>query len=301
MILRLLPALATAALVATTLPTLAQEQLPWQRKEQPPARTYERYPQPPAPEEDDDQVPAYPYERRSPQQPQYQQRNDRNADNRVPYYNNAQPIDPNPQPRRNPPERRRSSEPTYGVPYEPPTTYQSDRYKTVAPRYEEPYDDRTFSPGEIRDAGHRFFGKITQGLASIIEYSFKRSGRPTAYILGEEGGGAFVAGLRYGEGILHLKDGRRFKVYWQGPSLGYDFGAEGSKTMTLVYSLWEPGEIFNTFGGIDGSAYVVGGVGITFLTNNQVTLAPIRSGIGLRLGANLGYLKYTSRPTWNPF
>lgn len=290
-ILRSLSALAAAAMAITTVPALAQEQLPWQRKETAP-RTYNP---PPPVTDDDDQVPAYPYERRLPQQ-----RTDRNAETRVPYYNNTQPIDPSPQPRRNPPERR-PAEPTYGVPYEPPTPYPNDRYKTVAPRYEEPYDDRTFSPGEIRDAGHRFFGKITQSLASVIEYSFKRSGRPTAYILGEEGGGAFVAGLRYGEGIMYMKDGRKFKVFWQGPSLGYDFGAEGSKTMTLVYSLWEPGEIFNTFGGVDGSAYVVGGVGVTFLTNNRVTLAPIRSGIGLRLGANLGYLKYTSRPTWNPF
>ncbi|KAB2851716.1 MAG: DUF1134 domain-containing protein [Hyphomicrobiaceae bacterium] len=294
-IFRSLSAFAVATFALSAAPSLAQEQLPWQRKDQqPPPRTYERYPQAPN-AEDDDQTPSYPYERRTPQQ-----RYDRNAETRVPYYNSAPPIDPNPAPRRYQPERR-TAEPTYGVPYEPPTTYQNDRYKTVSPRYEEPYDERTFSPGEIRDAGHRFFGKITQGLANVIEYSFKRSGRPTAYILGEEGGGAFVAGLRYGEGIMYTKDGRRFKVYWQGPSVGYDFGAEGSKTMTLVYSLWEPGEIFNTFGGIDGSAYVVGGVGITFLTNNRVTLAPIRSGIGLRLGANLGYLKYTSRPTWNPF
>ena len=299
LILRTLSALAATAFAATAVPALAQEQLPWQRKDQqPPPRTYERYPQAPAPVDEDDQVPAYPYERRV---PPAEQRRDRTTDTRVPYYNNTQPIDPNPQPRRTQPTERRPAEPTYGVPYEPPTNYPNDRYKTVAPRYEEPYDDRTFSPGEIRDAGHRFFGKITQGLASVIEYSFKRAGRPTAYILGEEGGGAFVAGLRYGEGVLYLKDGRKFKVYWQGPSLGYDFGAEGSKTMTLVYNLWEPGEMFNTFGGIDGSAYVVGGVGVTFLTNNQITLAPIRSGIGLRLGANLGYLKYTSRPTWNPF
>jgi hypothetical protein len=292
-ILRPFSAIAAATLAISIVPALGQEQLPWQRKDQQAPRTYERYPQPPSADEDNDQVPPPPYERRTPQQ-----RYDRNADTRVPYYNNTQPIDPIPTPRRNP---QRPSEPTYGMPYEPPNTYPSERYRTVNPRYEEPVDDRTFSPGEIRDAGHRFFGKITQGLASVIEYSFKRAGRPTAYILGEEGGGAFVAGLRYGEGVMYMKDGRRFKVYWQGPSVGYDFGAEGSRTMTLVYSLWEPGEIFNTFGGVDGSAYVVGGVGITFLTNNRVTLAPIRSGIGLRLGANLGYLKYTSRPTWNPF
>ena len=92
-----------------------------------------------------------------------------------------------------------------------------------------------------------------------------------------------------------------FKVYWQGPSLGYDFGADGSKTMVLVYDLQSPGEIFNTYAGVDGSAYFIGGVGITFLANDHVKLAPISSGIGLRLGANVGYLKYTREPTWNPF
>ena len=141
--------------------------------------------------DEDDQVPAYPYERRV---PPAEQRRDRTTDTRVPYYNNTQPIDPNPQPRRTQPTERRPAEPTYGVPYEPPTTYPNDRYKTVAPRYEEPYDDRTFSPGEIRDAGHRFFGKITQGLASVIEYSFKRAGRPTAYILGDRLYAAPIAG-----------------------------------------------------------------------------------------------------------
>jgi hypothetical protein len=135
----------------------------------------------------------------------------------------------------------------------------------------------------------------------VIEYAFQRAGRPNGYILGEEAGGAFIAGLRYGEGTLYTKDAGVHKVYWQGPSVGYDFGADGSKTMVLVYDLQSPGEIFNTFGGIDGSAYFIGGVGITFLSRDHVTLAPISSGIGLRLGANLGYLKYTQQPTWNPF
>jgi len=193
----------------------------------------------------------------------------------------------------------------YGRPYEPPPrgeVYRSDRQ---APR---DYDaeaevppDRTYSPGEIRDAGHRFFGKVSSGLASVIEYAFQKAGRPSGYILGEEAGGAFIAGLRYGEGILHLKDGTRRKVFWQGPSVGYDFGADGSKTMILVYNLYHPEEIYHTFGGIDGSAYLVGGVGITFQKHDHVTLAPIRSGLGLRLGANVGYLKYTRRPTWLPF
>lgn len=161
--------------------------------------------------------------------------------------------------------------------------------------------DGTFSMDEIKGTGHRFFGKVSVGFAKVVEHAFSRSGRPNGYILGEEAGGAFVAGLRYGEGVLYTKDAGEHRVYWQGPSIGYDFGAEGSKTMVLVYDLRSPGEIFNTFAGVDGSAYFIGGVGITYLARDDVILAPIRSGVGLRLGANVGYLKYTRQPTWNPF
>ncbi len=159
----------------------------------------------------------------------------------------------------------------------------------------------TFSPDEIKAAGHQFFGKVSMGFAGAIEYAFQRAGRPNGYILGEEAGGALIAGLRYGEGTLYTKDAGDHKVFWQGPSIGYDFGIEGSKTMVLVYDLRSSSEIYNTFSGIDGSAYLIGGVGVTFLKRDHVTLAPIRSGVGLRLGANLGFLKYTPQPTWNPF
>jgi hypothetical protein len=191
-----------------------------------------------------------------------------------------------------------------GRPYEnAPPPYAGNRdYDRPAPYARgDQSEGRTYSNGEITNAGHRFFGRITSGLANVIEHAFKRGGRPNGYILGEEGGGAFIAGLRYGEGTLHMKDGTRQKVYWQGPSVGYDFGAEGSKTMILVYDLDHPGMIYSTFGGVSGSAYLVGGVGVTFMKSDDVTLAPIRSGIGLRLGANVGYLKYTRAPTWNPF
>lgn len=159
----------------------------------------------------------------------------------------------------------------------------------------------TFSSDEILATGHKFFGRVSTGLARVIEYAFSKSGRPNGYILGEEAGGAFVAGLRYGEGILHTKDAGKHKVFWQGPSIGYDFGAEGSKTMVLVYNLHGVDELYRTFGGVDGSAYFIGGIGLTYQKSDHVTLAPIRSGLGLRLGANVGYLKYTRRPTWNPF
>jgi hypothetical protein len=162
-------------------------------------------------------------------------------------------------------------------------------------------DKGSFSAEEIKEAGHRFFGTVSMDLAKVIEYAFQRAGRPNGYILGEEAGGAFIAGLRYGEGMLYTKDAGDHRVYWQGPSVGYDFGAEGSKTMVLVYDLRSPGEIFTTYAGVDGSAYFIGGVGITFLARGHLVLAPIRSGIGLRLGANVGYVKYTREPTWNPF
>ncbi len=163
------------------------------------------------------------------------------------------------------------------------------------------YDDGTFSPGEIRDAGHGFFGSVSKGLANVIEYAFQKQGRPNGYILGEDLSGAFVAGLRYGEGWLYTRDAGRHKVFWQGPSIGYDAGAEGSKVMVLVYNMRDPYDIYHRFGGVNGSAYVVGGVGVMFQTYGDVVMAPIRAGVGLRFGANVGYLKYTPRPTWNPF
>lgn len=195
---------------------------------------------------------------------------------------------------------RQLDEPPYGTPYAAP----SDRYAPgPEPRrdYYEPDRDRTFSQNEILSTGHRFFGSVSQGLAKAVEYAFQKAGRPNGYILGEDAGGAIVAGLRYGEGMLYTKDAGTHRVFWQGPSLGYDFGAEGSKTMVLVYNLRDPAEIFDRFAGVQGSAYLVGGVGIQFLKGGDVLLAPIRSGVGLRFGANIGYLKYTRRPTWNPF
>lgn len=182
----------------------------------------------------------------------------------------------------------------YGAP--PPRRHYGD----PPPDYDA-YDQRTFSRNEILETGHRFFGSVSQGLANVVEHAFQKAGRPNGYILGEDAGGAFVAGLRYGEGTLYTKDAGVHKVYWQGPSIGYDFGGEGSKTMVLVYHLRHPHQIYNRFGGVQGSAYFVGGVGIQFQKHGDVVLAPIRSGIGFRLGANIGYLKYTRTPTWNPF
>ncbi len=169
-------------------------------------------------------------------------------------------------------------------------------------------DASTFDAGgggytidEIREATRGFFGTVSTSLASVIEHAFRKGGRPTAYVLGNEGGGAFLAGLRYGEGTLYLRNGGSQKVYWHGPSIGYDVGAEGSRTLFLIYELHEPNSLFRRFTGVDGSAYLVGGVGMTLLKGGAVTMAPIRSGLGLRLGASIGYVRFSSRPTWNPF
>jgi len=159
----------------------------------------------------------------------------------------------------------------------------------------------TFSPGEIVGAGQHFFGETTKGLAQAVEYVFSHAGRPSGYIIGEEAAGAFFGGLRYGEGTLFLKNGARRKVYWQGPSVGFDVGGDGARTLVLVYNISSPAQIFDRFVGVEGSAYVIGGLGINFQSNDHLKLAPIRTGVGARLGANFGYLKYTSRPTWNPF
>jgi hypothetical protein len=169
------------------------------------------------------------------------------------------------------------------------------------PRFDEETADGSYSSREILETGRSFFGSVSKGLASVVEYAFKQQGRPNGYILGEDAGGAFVAGLRFGEGMLYTKDAGTHRVYWQGPSIGWDAGAEGSKVMMLIYNLRDPEEIYQRFAGVDGSAYLVGGVGLTFQKSGPVIVAPIRSGLGLRLGANIGYLKYTRRPTWNPF
>jgi len=179
------------------------------------------------------------------------------------------------------------------IPAQPPPA-------TPAPPPQPPPSNQ-FSPNELIDAGHRFFGGVSRGLAMVVEKAVDNWGQPNGYILGEEAGGAFVGGLRYGDGTLYTKNAGDLRVFWQGPTVGFDAGADGARTMMLVYNLPHTQAIFERFGGIDGSAYFVGGFGMTALTANNIVLVPIRSGVGLRLGANLGYLKFTERPTWNPF
>jgi hypothetical protein len=164
-----------------------------------------------------------------------------------------------------------------------------------------PNQQQNFTSGELVSAGQQFFGTVSRGLASVIETAVSHWGLPNGYVLGEEGGGAFFGGLRYGEGMLYTKNAGDLKVYWQGPSLGWDFGGDGARTMMLVYRLPATTAIYERFGGISGSAYFIGGFGMTALTANNTVLVPIRSGLGLRLGANVGYLKFTPQSTWNPF
>jgi hypothetical protein len=196
----------------------------------------------------------------------------------------------------------------YGDTYSPPPAEASreERYEPVPPPEQggppESGSSRgAYSQAEIVRAGHGFFGNVSSGLASAIEWAFQKAGRPNGYILGQDAGGAIVAGVRYGEGLLHTKDAGDHKVFWQGPSIGYDMGAEGNKVMVLVYNLRDPSDIYRRFGGVEGAAYLIGGVGVQLEKSDHVTLAPIRAGVGLRLGANVGYLKYTRQPTWNPF
>jgi len=158
-----------------------------------------------------------------------------------------------------------------------------------------------YTAQEIVDSGHKFFGATSGGLATVVEKIFASYGLPNGYLLGEEGSGAVIGGLTYGEGTLYTKNAGDHKVFWQGPSLGWDFGGEGSRVMMLVYNLDDVSNLYNRFGGVAGSAYVVAGVGFNVLQNNRVLLVPIRTGVGARLGVNLGYLKLTQRPTWNPF
>ena len=198
-----------------------------------------------------------------------------------------------------------SPPPTYAPPPgSPPPAYTPPPGQAPPPAYAQhpvpPRDDQ-FSPGELIEAGHRFFGGVSRGLALIVQRAGSQWGQPNGYILGEEAGGAFVGGLRYGDGTLYTKNAGDRRVFWEGPTVGFDAGADGARTMMLVYNLPRTDAIFDRFGGINGSAYFVGGLGMTALTARDIVLVPIRTGVGLRLGANLGYLKFTARPTWNPF
>jgi hypothetical protein len=159
----------------------------------------------------------------------------------------------------------------------------------------------TYTMEEIINSGQRFFGSTSGGLATAVEKVFQSYGLPNGYVLGEEGSGALIGGLTYGEGSLYTKNAGDHKTFWQGPSIGWDFGGQGSRVMMLVYNLDDVENLYGRFVGVAGSAYLFAGVGFNVLKRNQVLLVPIRTGVGARLGVNVGYLKLTQTATWNPF
>jgi hypothetical protein len=154
---------------------------------------------------------------------------------------------------------------------------------------------------EIIDAGHGFFGTTSGGLAKVVEKAFQSYGLPNGYVLGQEASGALIGGLTYGEGQLYTKNAGQHDLFWQGPSIGWDYGGDGNRTMMLVYNLPSIEAVYGRFGGVSGSAYVIAGLGMTVLKRGDILMVPIRTGVGARLGINIGYLKMTQAPTWNPF
>ena len=162
-------------------------------------------------------------------------------------------------------------------------------------------DPSSFQANELVESGHQFFGSASRGLALAVQEATRRWGEPNGYILGQEASGAFFGGLRYGEGKLFTRNAGQRPIFWQGPSLGFDMGGEGARTMMLVYNMPFTEAIYKRFAGVDGSAYFIGGFGVTAVAADEMVVVPIRAGIGARLGVNIGYLKFTPDATWNPF
>jgi hypothetical protein len=158
-----------------------------------------------------------------------------------------------------------------------------------------------FSQNEVVQATSGFFGTTTEAAAKAVQRVFADQGLPDAYIKGDEGSGAVVVGLRYGSGWLIRKHAPPMKVYWQGPSVGFDFGGNASKVFVLIYNLGDSDRLFQKFPGVEGTYYFIAGIGVNYLRANNITLAPMRTGVGLRAGVNAGYLTFTRQETINPF
>lgn len=159
----------------------------------------------------------------------------------------------------------------------------------------------TYNQEEMVKEAEAFFGKGAKGLADVIAKAFKDQGEPNAYITGDEGGGAIGVGVRYGKGTLHIHDGATRDVYWQGPSIGFDFGGNAAKVFVLIYNLNDQAKLFQRFPGVEGSLYFVGGVGLNYARSGDITVAPVRLGVGWRQGASVGYIHFTEKKSWNPF
>jgi hypothetical protein len=160
--------------------------------------------------------------------------------------------------------------------------------------------DATYSENEIFQKATGFFGETSEGLARAIQRVFEEQGRPNAYIEGEEVSGAIGIGVRYGKGQLHRKTGGGRQVYWQGPTIGFDFGADVSKMFILIYNLRDTEKLFQRFPAVDGSFYFIAGVGVNYQQSGDIIQAPIRTGVGLRAGINIGYMHYTKEYSWIP-
>lgn len=180
-------------------------------------------------------------------------------------------------------------------PAEGPAPPEAPPAPVVRPSYPATTAAETYSRGEIVNGVSDFMGVSAESAAAAVERIFKDNGRPTAYIAGEEGSAAFFGGVRYGKGLLYMKGHQPMEVYWQGPSVGFDWGGNASRSFTLCYNLQYPDMIFRRFPGVEGTAYLVAGLGVNYQRADGVTLAPIRTGLGLRLGANLGYLAYSRK------
>ncbi len=162
-------------------------------------------------------------------------------------------------------------------------------------------EEDTYSESEIVEKATDFFGATTEGLGKAVEKVFSDLGRPNAYIAGEEVSGAIGVGLRYGKGTLNRKAGDARKIYWQGPSVGFDLGGNASKVFVLVYDLPDMEALFQRFPGVEGSYYFVAGIGVNYLQSGDIVLAPMRTGVGLRAGVNVGYMHVTKEKSWIPF
>jgi hypothetical protein len=183
----------------------------------------------------------------------------------------------------------------------PPPPAEAPPTPNATPAYPAGDKPQGYTRDEIVNSVSDFLGVTAESAGAAVERIFAKNGRPTAYIAGNEGSGAFVVGARYGKGLMYMKGREPMEVYWQGPSVGFDTGGNASRVFTLCYDLDDPNEIFQRFPGVEGSAYFIGGVGVNYQQAGGITLAPMRAGVGFRLGANVGYLSYSRKRNILPF
>lgn len=186
-------------------------------------------------------------------------------------------------------------------PEAPAAPAQTFSATSVAAAENAPQNGNTFHKDDLIGAAEGVFGKGSRGLAMMIEDILKKQGEPNGYIIGREGGGALVVGLRYGSGTLHHKVEGQRPVYWTGPSIGFDAGANAGNAFVLVYNLYDTQDLYHRYGAGEGQAYLVGGFNVSYLRRGNVVLVPVRMGAGLRFGINAGYMKFSEKQKWLPF